>query len=107
MHPFTPIITDLDRFELDLCTYLEQRSQWRQNFYVSDARALDDNATRHSFAWIGLLFAVLASGIQFSNMSFNKRQTQSQPYGRGHTPINYMNSADLSQQSAIHSNVFG
>ncbi|KAJ5810868.1 hypothetical protein N7447_010384 [Penicillium robsamsonii] len=69
-HPFNPIIADMDRFELDLCTYLNAYSagELREHDKISD-RWVTDKSIGH----ISLLLAALAAGAHYSDIGYPQR----------------------------------
>jgi hypothetical protein len=76
VHPFWQILLDIDEFESKLCTYLETRVMGSNN----DSE--EDNPGGIPIQWFAILFAVLASGIQFSDLAREQRLAQSRTYGR-------------------------
>lgn len=72
-----PGVADLQQLETDLTNFLMARGS------VADP---DDGVTEHmlygkSFYWLGMLFAVLASGAQCSALTRKERELTSQVYG--------------------------
>ncbi|KAB8299097.1 hypothetical protein EYC80_001215 [Monilinia laxa] len=80
-HPFTPIIPDLADFELGLCSYLESRDQLNEEPGSGEYNLLDTSNWR-SVAWLGSLYAVLASGLRYSENTNIQIQENSQLYLR-------------------------
>ncbi|KAI9743775.1 MAG: hypothetical protein M1818_002509 [Claussenomyces sp. TS43310] len=73
IHPFTPNIADIERFEVELCTYLENRPKWR--------RPPSSPPTDPAFlGWLALLYALLASGAQFSDLPYQQRSSIAHSY---------------------------
>ena len=72
-----PAIADLDQFENDLMTFLNNR---RINDSGPESQTSSDRMDGMSMRWISLLFAVFASGVQFSGLAKNDRQLLSQVY---------------------------
>ncbi|KXT00611.1 hypothetical protein AC578_3145 [Pseudocercospora eumusae] len=73
-----PGIADLKQLEQDLTGFLVTRASYNNP---------DDGVTEHtlfgrSFYWLGMLFAVLASGAQCSALSRKERELTSQVYGQ-------------------------
>jgi hypothetical protein len=79
-HPFSPIIPDISTFELELCAYIENRTKLRHQS-KSQNHGANSMKVWNSSAWLGSLFAVLASGVRFSELGFQDRQEVSQLYG--------------------------
>ncbi|OQE36170.1 hypothetical protein PENCOP_c012G07379 [Penicillium coprophilum] len=69
-YPFNPIIADMNRFELDLCTYLNAYSagELREHDKISD-RWVTDKSISH----ISLLLAALAAGAHYSDIEYPQR----------------------------------
>lgn len=72
-----PAIADLDQFENDLMTFLNNR---RINDSSTEPQTSSDRMDGMSMRWISLLFAVFASGVQFSGLAKNDRELLSQVY---------------------------
>lgn len=75
-----PVLEDLDAFEMNLDMLLQSRA-------ATDGMYREgDDATQKPFgmtvAYLGLLFAVLASGCQSSDLPSKERELTSQVYGR-------------------------
>ena len=82
-HPFTPIIPDLAEFELCLCSYLEGRvPQDGESNFVE--KTLLDTSNWRSIAWLASLYAVLASGLRFSEHTSSQIQEKTQLYRQSH-----------------------
>jgi hypothetical protein len=100
-HPFSPIIPDIEHFELELCAYLEHRALVKRQSH--DQNHDTGQPTAHkSVSWVGSLFAVLASGAQYADISFKERQTKSHLYGKDNAPtlnLRIANFADLARYS--------
>ncbi|TVY32581.1 hypothetical protein LSUB1_G007782 [Lachnellula subtilissima] len=79
-HSFTPIIPDMEDFEAGICQYLEERALQKRQSYIRDPA----HATEHSrpISWVASLFAILASGAQYSHNSSEERQVKSRLYAR-------------------------
>ncbi|KAH6667630.1 hypothetical protein B0J14DRAFT_602713 [Halenospora varia] len=82
VHTFSPILPDIESFEFDLCAYLDQRASEKRRSHDQNHDTCEPPAAQRCISWVGLLFAVLASGVQYSNISFRERQTKSQLYIR-------------------------
>ncbi|KAA8570311.1 hypothetical protein EYC84_002614 [Monilinia fructicola] len=80
-HPFAPIIPDLADFELGLCSYLEHRDRQNEEPGSGEHNLLDTSNWR-SVAWLGSLYAVLASGLRYSEHTNSQIQEKSQLYLR-------------------------
>ena len=72
-------MTDLEQFEMNLDLLLQRRSS-TQGMYQTDSDQVQD-AFGVSVAFLGLLFAVLASGCQSSDLPAKERELTSQVYG--------------------------
>ncbi|KAL4893626.1 phenylacrylic acid decarboxylase [Aspergillus ambiguus] len=68
-YPFNPILADLDRFELDLCTYLKA---YAGGEFQGDSPS-EKWATDRSIGHISLLLATLAAGAQYSDLELPQR----------------------------------
>ncbi|GES66816.1 phenylacrylic acid decarboxylase [Aspergillus terreus] len=68
-YPFNPILVDIDRFELDLCTYL---NAYAAGVFESQSRS-EKWATDRSIAHISLLLATLSAGAHFSDQNLPQR----------------------------------
>ena len=73
-----PAIANIEDFESDLLAFLANR---RTNDQMGETQISNDSMDGMSMRWIGLLFAVFASGCQFSNMPKRERELLSQVYG--------------------------
>ncbi|RPA80539.1 hypothetical protein BJ508DRAFT_239883 [Ascobolus immersus RN42] len=67
--PFYPAIPDIDSFEAELCDFIQDRDDGRT-----------DPTCGRGAGWLGLLFAVLASGIQFFTTPMEERELSSRVY---------------------------
>jgi hypothetical protein len=74
------ILPDIEAYELELCSFLEYRSNIQQGPAPGNDESREPN-NRQSIPWIGSLFAVLASGVQYCSDSIQQRQQKSQIYG--------------------------
>ncbi|KAG2420517.1 phenylacrylic acid decarboxylase [Aspergillus terreus] len=68
-YPFNPILVDIDRFELDLCTYL---NAYAAGVFEAHSRS-EKWATDQSIAHISLLLATLSAGAHFSDLDLPQR----------------------------------
>lgn len=75
-----PVIADFDRFQKDVQTFLETRSL--QGLCANNPMAPSGATYGFSISFIGILFAVLASGCQVSDFSRKERTSMCQLYGR-------------------------
>jgi len=86
-HAIYPGIADLASFETELTNFLRTRASFNDRLDdmddtspmpgVSEQRLYDKD-----LHWVGLMFAVLASGCQCSGMSRKERELTSQVYGQ-------------------------
>jgi hypothetical protein len=78
-HVIYPAIAQLEQFESDLTAFL----MIRQNapFTAQPGGLTSQLVCGKDLHWIGLLFAVLASGMQCSDIPRKERQARSQVYG--------------------------
>lgn len=79
VHVLYPAICDVETFESDLLAFLANR---RTNDTAMQMEISNDSMDGMSIRWIGLLFAVFASGTQFSSMPKRERELPSQVYGK-------------------------
>ncbi|TVY51187.1 hypothetical protein LCER1_G007576 [Lachnellula cervina] len=79
-HSFTPIIPDIEDFEAGLCQYLEDRvllkRQSKSSIQDPGARAPEHS---RPISWVASLFAILASGAQYSHNPSHERQNDMKP----------------------------
>ncbi|KAJ5915318.1 hypothetical protein N7454_011072 [Penicillium verhagenii] len=69
-YPFNPILTDMDRFEADLCTYLNSHALGE---FKDPETIIDRWATDKSIGHISLLLATLAAGVHYSDLEYPQR----------------------------------
>lgn len=69
-----PMLCNIAKFEKDLCKYIDKSAELK-------ARA-EHSRSKEATSWLGLLFAVLASGTQFSSASVSMRFQKSRTYGK-------------------------
>ncbi|KAJ5569358.1 hypothetical protein N7450_011844 [Penicillium hetheringtonii] len=69
-YPFNPILADMDRFESDLCTYLNGHANG--DFRDTD-KIIDRWASDKSIGHISLLLATLAAGAHYSDIEYPQR----------------------------------
>lgn len=72
--PYYPAVVDVEAFESEVCDFVTERAEG------------GDAICGRSPSWLGLLFAVLASGIQFSEVPVGERELSSRVYGESLTP---------------------
>ena len=77
-HVLYPAIADIESFEADLLAFLANR---RTNDSTMHTQISNDSMDGMKMRWIGLLFAVFASGCQFSPLPKRDRELLSQVYG--------------------------
>jgi hypothetical protein len=73
-HVIFPVVGDVNQFEGSLTDFLNDRRQG-QSFQQTDFIVSKD------IHWLGLLFAILASGLQCSDLARKERVAKSQVYG--------------------------
>ncbi|KAJ5588001.1 uncharacterized protein N7459_003766 [Penicillium hispanicum] len=77
-YPFNPILNDMDRFESDLCTYLNAHA----TSHLWDPEKVSDRwATDKSIGHISLLLATLAAGAHYSDIEYPQRLEYSLDFG--------------------------
>ncbi|OQD80076.1 hypothetical protein PENANT_c039G11444 [Penicillium antarcticum] len=69
-YPFNPILADMDRFESDLCTYLNAHASGELR---DQGRITERWATDKSIGHISLLLATLAAGAHYSDIDYPER----------------------------------
>ncbi|KAL3421941.1 fungal specific transcription factor domain-containing protein [Phlyctema vagabunda] len=74
VHLYTPLLCDVIEFEQDLCRYIAGRSD--------SATSSEQPRSGNAIAWLGLLFAVVASGTQFSDADVSTRGPKSRTFVR-------------------------
>ncbi|KAJ5162520.1 hypothetical protein N7492_007912 [Penicillium capsulatum] len=78
-YPFNPILADMDRFESDLCTYLQAHAVGE----LRDPEKISDRwATDKSIGHISLLLATLAAGAHYSDVDHVQRLELSTDFAR-------------------------
>lgn len=75
-HIIYPGLAELDRLESDLATFLVDRASLAN----PDDGVTENTIHGRSFYWLGMLFAVLASGAQCSALTRKERELTSQVY---------------------------
>ena len=78
-YPFNPILVDVDRFESDLCSYLNAHA-WGE--FRDPSRISERWSTSRSIGHISLLLATLASGAHYSDLEYPERSEASQELAR-------------------------
>ena len=76
-HVLYPAIANIETFESDLLAFLANR---RNNDTDLQVQISHDGMDGRSVRWIGLLFAVLGSGCQYTNLQKRDRELMSQVY---------------------------
>ncbi|KAF2203891.1 hypothetical protein GQ43DRAFT_461173 [Delitschia confertaspora ATCC 74209] len=74
-HVVYPAVADVEQFESDLLLFLINRASSQTGSGVTEEAIFGKN-----FHWIGLLFAILASGCQCSTLARKERELTSQVY---------------------------
>ncbi|KAJ5563800.1 hypothetical protein N7513_000042 [Penicillium frequentans] len=69
-YPYNPILADMDRFEADLCTYLNAHALGE---FKDPGKITDRWATDKSIGHISLLLATLAAGAHYSDVEHPRR----------------------------------
>ncbi|OOF92882.1 hypothetical protein ASPCADRAFT_152582 [Aspergillus carbonarius ITEM 5010] len=78
-YPFNPIIIDIERFELDVCSYLNALAAGE----LQDPTQVSERwATDRSVGLISLLLATLASGAHYSDLDYIQRSELCQDFAR-------------------------
>lgn len=99
-----PVLEDIPNFEMHLDLLLRTRTA-TGGIYRSD----NDQAQKPfgvSIAFLGLLFAVLASGCQSSDLPGKERELTSQVYGECRVPLPSANSFTYWTQYVARTSVF-
>ncbi|PYH95464.1 phenylacrylic acid decarboxylase [Aspergillus ellipticus CBS 707.79] len=78
-YPFNPTLVDIERFELDVCSYL---SALAAGELQDPARISERWATDRSVGLISLLLATLASGAHYSDLEHLQRSELCQDFSR-------------------------
>ncbi|KIW93634.1 uncharacterized protein Z519_06239 [Cladophialophora bantiana CBS 173.52] len=78
-HAFFPAIPDLDQFQNDLNEFLTRRSNTQETPPDPDPEPHSGLGVRN-LHWLGLLFACLASGCQYSTLPCEERRWRSRVY---------------------------
>lgn len=81
-HVLFPGVVDIDQFEWDITEFLTERSRAQHDTPTGNKERTADVVYGKSLHWVGLLFAVLASGCQCSNRDRRQRQLASQVYSK-------------------------
>ncbi|KAJ5684872.1 uncharacterized protein N7477_001217 [Penicillium maclennaniae] len=78
-YPFNPILAEIDRFETDLCTYLNAHATGQ----LRDPKRITDRwATDKSIGHVSLLLATLAAGAHYSDLEYPQRLELSIDFAR-------------------------
>ncbi|KAJ5768773.1 hypothetical protein N7520_003332 [Penicillium odoratum] len=78
-YPYNPILADMDRFEADLCTYLNAHALGE---FKDPGKISDRWATEKSIGHISLLLATLASGAHYSDLEYSQRSELAMDFTR-------------------------
>ena len=78
-YPFNPILADMDRFESDMCTYLNAHSAGELR---REDKIVDRWASDKSIGHISLLLATLAAGAHYSDIDYPQRLELATDFGR-------------------------
>lgn len=78
------IIVSIEDFESDLCIFLQKRNASREN----EANAIL-MLEKVPISWLSLLYAVLASGYQFSDRPTRERDARAKIHGVCESPVLY------------------
>ena len=79
-HVLFPVIVDIEHFESNLTNFLITRDN--NGLEVTGDELAKQEVYGKDLHWLGLLFAILASGCQCSGLSRRERQLTSQVYGK-------------------------
>lgn len=79
-HIVYPAVADIEQFESDLLLFLINRASAQSNSDGSNTGVTEEIIYGKSLHWIGLLFAILASGCQCSSLPRKERELTSQVY---------------------------
>lgn len=77
-YPFNPILVDVDRFESDLCSYLNAHATGE---FRDPNRISERWSTGGSVGHISLLLATLAAGAHYSDLETQQRSEACQELG--------------------------
>ncbi|TPR00951.1 putative integral membrane protein [Aspergillus niger] len=77
-YPFNPIILDIERFEQDVCSYLNDLAAGELQ---NTSKICERWATDRSVGLISLLLAALASGAHYSDLDYMQRTELCQDFG--------------------------
>ncbi|OJZ82971.1 hypothetical protein ASPFODRAFT_170347 [Aspergillus luchuensis CBS 106.47] len=78
-HPFNPIILDIERFEQDMCSYLNALAAGELQ---NTSQICERWATDRSVGMISLLLAALASGAHYSDLDYMQRTELYQDFAK-------------------------
>lgn len=85
-HRTYPVIADIKEFEIELCSSLRERAT-----IESGSSSLGSRWKNPS--WMALLFAILASGTQFSDEPRQERELNSRVYGMYRSKVEFLSSS--------------
>lgn len=74
-HPIYRLLVDVDAFETRLLEFMQKVGE---HGILKDSDPSLRQTTFHDAAWYGLLFAILGSGCQFSEVSSHERALMKQ-----------------------------
>lgn len=89
-YPFNPILADMDRFESDMCTYLNAHAAGELR---GEDRIVDRWASDKSIAHISLLLATLAAGAHYSDIEYPQRLELASDFGEESINVVYKTAA--------------
>ncbi|KAF2159898.1 hypothetical protein M409DRAFT_60489 [Zasmidium cellare ATCC 36951] len=79
-HAFSPVLTNIDAFEVELCGFIEAPSRGGpESQHIGDR---ERTYYQKPMTWLSLLFAVLSYGEQFSEGELMQRREKSRLYAR-------------------------
>ena len=78
-YPFYPVVLNIEEFESGLCDFLRCRGELCLTPPPSGA---EEVVHGKDLTWLGLLFALLAAGCQFSDLSFTEKGLTSRVFGK-------------------------
>ncbi|KAE8448156.1 hypothetical protein EG329_009760 [Mollisiaceae sp. DMI_Dod_QoI] len=71
LHTFTPILSDINQFEKQVCDFIDQRFS---------LKSTNQTFNKLSILWLSLLYSILASGSQFKDVPHVQRTSESIRY---------------------------
>ena len=97
-YPFNPILADMDRFESDMCTYLNAHAAGELR---GEDRIVDRWASDKSVGHISLLLATLAAGAHYSDIDYPQRFELASDFGEQSIDVIYKTSADTRSSTLL------